>query len=151
MNMALPLTTTISQFLAPSSVAPSRPPSPIEDDDQCPLFNALVKLTHSLIDFQGKPPLVEADLHSFLTNSSPDFPQGIPHALGLHIMPEPLNEVLTAKAELIRALTTEVHGLTAIVHKCLPPPKATAPAPAPAKQPSAQSSPPKPPTTKPPT
>ncbi|KAH8981093.1 hypothetical protein EDB86DRAFT_2835039 [Lactarius hatsudake] len=89
----------------------------------------------------------------FTTSSQAPLPtsQGIPHALGLHISPGPLNEALTAQAELIRTLTAEVCGLTAIVHECLSPPKATAPAPPPTKQSSAQSSPPKLPTAKPPT
>ncbi|KAH8992140.1 hypothetical protein EDB86DRAFT_3244459 [Lactarius hatsudake] len=133
--MALPLTTTISAFLAPSSAAPSCPPSPMEDDNQCPLFKAIVKLTHSLIDFWGEPPLVYTDFCSFLTNTTPDFPQGIPHALGLHIAPAPLSEVLTAQAELIRALTAEVRRLAAIVHERLLPPQAQAPIKGPTKPP----------------
>ncbi|KAH8987353.1 hypothetical protein EDB86DRAFT_3210558 [Lactarius hatsudake] len=149
--MALPPTTIISQFLASTTASHSRPPSPMEDDDdQCPLFKSVIKLAHSLIDYRTDPTFVEADVRSFLTNTTPDFPQGIPHALGLLITPEPLSEVLTAQAELIRALTAEVRGLAAMVHERLPPTPVAAPAPTPAKQPSAQP-PPKLPTSKPPT
>ncbi|KAH9018987.1 hypothetical protein EDB83DRAFT_2320832 [Lactarius deliciosus] len=49
------------------------------------------------------------------------------------------------------ALTAEVRGLAAMVHKRLPPPGTTAPAPPPAPQPPAQPHPPKLPTAKPPT
>ncbi|KAH8976896.1 hypothetical protein EDB86DRAFT_2838856 [Lactarius hatsudake] len=86
--MALPPTTTISQFPAPSTVYSSRPPSPMEDDDKaCPLYSALLKLTHCTYEFRKHPLLIEADLRSFLTNTTPNFPQGIPHDLGLHIAP----------------------------------------------------------------
>ncbi|KAH9021754.1 hypothetical protein EDB84DRAFT_1441374 [Lactarius hengduanensis] len=84
----------------------------------------------------------------FLTAPSPAFPLGIPHALGLHIADAPLHEALTSQAELIKALTSEVRGLAAIVHARLPPPGVAAPAPPPLPRPSAQP-PPKTPTTKP--
>ncbi|KAH8985122.1 hypothetical protein EDB86DRAFT_3083932 [Lactarius hatsudake] len=149
--MALPPTTTIHEFLA-SSAASTRPPSPMESDDEGnPLYAAYARLDYDLSHHTDDPSYTKECLCTFLTNASPAFPQGIPHALGLHIAPEPLAEALTAQAELIRALTAKVRGLAAMVHKRLPPPQTTAPAPPPSKQPPAQPSPPKPPTSKPPT
>ncbi|KAH9059452.1 hypothetical protein EDB83DRAFT_2315773 [Lactarius deliciosus] len=143
--MALPLTTTIS-------ATSSRASSPMEDDDANPLYSAFTMLDYSLSSHIDDPQHTVETIHTFLTTSTPRFPQGIPHTLGLYIAPQPLAEAFTAQAELIRALTADVRGLAAIVRERLPPPGKTAPAPPPALQPSAQSSPPKkPPTAKPPT
>ncbi|KAH9075522.1 hypothetical protein EDB83DRAFT_2650101 [Lactarius deliciosus] len=149
--MALPPTTTISQFLASSSAASSRPSSPMEDDDNNPLYSAFTMLDYSLSAHIDDPQSTTEAIRDFLTTSTPKFPQGIPHALGLYVAPQPLAEAFSAQAELIRALTAEVRGLAAMVHKRLPPPGKTAPAPPPAPQPSAQPHPPKLPTAKPPT
>ncbi|KAH9013288.1 hypothetical protein EDB83DRAFT_2529623 [Lactarius deliciosus] len=148
--MALPPTTTISQFLESSTRGSTRPPSPMEDDDN-PLYAAYITLDYDLANHADDSQHTAGALRDFLTNTSPRFPQGIPHALGLYIAPQPLAEALTAQTELIRALTAEVRGLAAMVHERLPPPGKQAPAPPPAPQPSAQPHPPTPPTAKTPT
>ncbi|KAH9021887.1 hypothetical protein EDB85DRAFT_1895457 [Lactarius pseudohatsudake] len=125
-----------------------------DDDDDNPFFNAVLTLELALADDSGDSRSSRERLCQFLTNTTPPFPQGIPHALGLHIADAPLHEVLSSQAELIRALTAEVRGLAAIVNERLPPPGVSAPAPpapapTPALKPSAQPPPPKLPTTKP--
>ncbi|KAH9013748.1 hypothetical protein EDB84DRAFT_1639606 [Lactarius hengduanensis] len=144
----LPLTTTIS-------ATSSRASSPMEaDDTDNPFFNAVTSLEYSLAVVCDDSRASRDRIRQFLTNATPDFPLGLPHALGLHITDGPLNEALTSQAELIRALTAEVRGLAAMVHEHLPPPGVSAPAPpapapTPTPKPSAQPPPPKLPTTKP--
>ncbi|KAH9003607.1 hypothetical protein EDB83DRAFT_2533429 [Lactarius deliciosus] len=152
--MALPPTTTISCFFAPTAES-SHASSPMEDDNENPYQLAVDLLSIEITCFCDNVNQSKDTVCNFLTKHSSRFPQGLPHALGLHLTDEPLSQVLTAQAELIRVLTAEVCGLTAIVHKRLPPPGVPAPAPpsAPqlsALQPSAQA-PPKLPTAKPPT
>ncbi|KAH9005824.1 hypothetical protein EDB86DRAFT_3070863 [Lactarius hatsudake] len=97
--------------------------SPMEDNDNNPLYWAFIRHDYDLSAHIHDPQYTIDAFHTFLTNTTPAFPQGIPHALGLHIAPVPLHEALTSQAKLIRALTAEVHGLAAIVHECLPPPQ----------------------------
>ncbi|KAH9047176.1 hypothetical protein EDB84DRAFT_1621272, partial [Lactarius hengduanensis] len=143
----LPLTTTIS-------ATSSRASSPMEDDDDNnPYFNAVASLEYSIALVCDDTRATADHVRQFLTNATPEFPQGIPRALGLHIVDGPLHEVLLSQAELIKALTAEVRGLAAIVNERLPPPGVSvpappAPAPTPTPKPSAQP-PPKLPTTKP--
>ncbi|KAH8985769.1 hypothetical protein EDB86DRAFT_3083363 [Lactarius hatsudake] len=126
----------------PSTVTSSRASSPMDDDSEGnPLYAAFTRLDYDLSANIDDPQFTRNGLRSFLTDTTPTFPQGIPHALGLHISDGPLSEALTAQAELIKALTAEVRGLAAIVHSRLPPPgvapptqpSAPPPKPAPAK------------------
>ncbi|KAH8989773.1 hypothetical protein EDB86DRAFT_2831454 [Lactarius hatsudake] len=131
--MALPPTTTIHQFLA-SSAASTRPPSPMESDDEGnPLYAAYARLDYDLSHHPDDPSYTREYLRSFLINASPAFPQGIPHALGLHIAPEPLAEALTAQAELIKALTAEPPPPKLPTAKPPTPPKAQTPVKGPTK------------------
>ncbi|KAH8984663.1 hypothetical protein EDB86DRAFT_2833445 [Lactarius hatsudake] len=109
--------------------------SPMEDNDDNPLYWAFIRLDYDLSAHIHDPQYTIDTFCTFLTNTTSAFPQGIPHALGLHIAPAPLHEALTAQAKLIRALTAE--------HQLLPHPPLSNPLPSPPKK--------KPPMAKPPT
>ncbi|KAH9027375.1 hypothetical protein EDB85DRAFT_1892961 [Lactarius pseudohatsudake] len=72
----LPLTTTIS-------ATSSRASSPMEDDDDNnPYFNTVVQLEFKLAGANGDIRSSRDHVRQFLTNTTPDFPLGIPHAVG---------------------------------------------------------------------
>ncbi|KAH9059470.1 hypothetical protein EDB83DRAFT_2520604 [Lactarius deliciosus] len=163
--MALPLTTTIPHFLAPSTADSSRASSPMEDDEDNPFHMAIDILSYDITRVCDDVDHSKATLRNFLTKHTPRFPQGLPHALGLHLTDEPLGQVLTAQAELIKALTAEaivyVTSTSSVIVRSLllprpvaleerPVERYKAPPATPTKQPSAQS-PPKLPTAPPPT
>ncbi|KAH8997736.1 hypothetical protein EDB86DRAFT_2828822 [Lactarius hatsudake] len=83
--MALPPTTTIPS-LAPSTATPSRASSPMEDDEDNPLYKAIGHLHFDLTAHYDDPQKITETVRLFLTSKSTDFPEGIPEALGLHLV-----------------------------------------------------------------